>query len=287
LFEFPEAPLPFGYSYVQLKELLLSVEVDDSGAGALDPYVEDSFGRFLFTWDLAKDHQGTCLELGANPYFTTLLLKEFSSLDVKLANFFGGDAKSGSQSLTWHQNNKVRSRELTFDHFNLEEATFPYPDSSFDVILFCEILEHLLMNPLHCLREINRCLKPNGILITTTPNVARLGNVFAIINGASIYDPYSGFGPYGRHNREYSLTELNKLLEFAGFKSTKSFTANSHADDLSLRSGYDKICQLVTHRPNDLGQYLFTKATKVGEPKRGLPAFLYRSWPEEEMNYEG
>jgi 2-polyprenyl-3-methyl-5-hydroxy-6-metoxy-1,4-benzoquinol methylase len=143
------------------------------------------------------------------------------------------------------------------------------------------------MNPLHCLREINRCLKPNGILITTTPNVARLGNVFAIIDGASIYDPYSGFGPYGRHNREYSLTELNKLLEFAGFKSTKSFTANSHADDLSLRSGYDKICQLVTHRPNDLGQYLFTKATKVGEPKRGLPAFLYRSWPEEEMNYEG
>jgi SAM-dependent methyltransferase len=287
LFEFPEAPLPFGYSYVQLKELLLSVEVDDSGAGALDPYVEDSFERFLFTWDLAKDHQGTCLELGANAYFTTLLLKEFSSLDVKLANFFGGDAKSGSQSLTWHQNNKVRSRELTFDHFNLEEETFPYPDSSFDVILFCEILEHLLMNPLHCLREINRCLKPNGILITTTPNVARLGNVFAIIDGASIYDPYSGFGPYGRHNREYSLTELNKLLEFAGFKSTKSFTANSHADDLSLRSGYDKICQLVTHRPNDLGQYLFTKATKVGEPKRGLPAFLYRSWPEEEMNYEG
>jgi SAM-dependent methyltransferase len=287
LFEFPEAPLPFGYSYVQLKELLLSVEVDDSGAGALDPYVEDSFERFLFTWDLAKDHQGTCLELGANPYFTTLLLKEFSSLDVKLANFFGGDAKSGSQSLTWHQNNKVRSRELTFDHFNLEEEIFPYPDSSFDVILFCEILEHLLMNPLHCLREINRCLKPNGILITTTPNVARLGNVFAIIDGASIYDPYSGFGPYGRHNREYSLTELNKLLEFAGFKSTKSFTANSHADDLSLRSGYDKICQLVTHRPNDLGQYLFTKATKVDEPKRGLPAFLYRSWPEEEMNYEG
>jgi SAM-dependent methyltransferase len=287
LFEFPEVPLPFGYSYVQLKELLLSVEVDDSGAGALDPYVEDSFERFLFTWDLAKDHQGTCLELGANPYFTTLLLKEFSSLDVKLANFFGGDAKSGSQSLTWHQNNKVRSRELTFDHFNLEEATFPYPDSSFDVILFCEILEHLLMNPLHCLREINRCLKPNGILITTTPNVARLGNVFAIIDGASIYDPYSGFGPYGRHNREYSLTELNKLLEFAGFKSTKSFTANSHTDDLSLRSGYDKICQLVAHRPNDLGQYLFTKATKVDEPKRGLPAFLYRSWPEEEMNYEG
>ena len=287
MFQFPEAPIPFGYTYVQLKQLLLSVEIDDSGSSALNPYVEDSFERFLFTWDLAKDHQGKCLELGANPYFTTLLLKEFSSLDINVANFFGGDATSGIQRLTWNQNNKVRSKELAFDHFNLEEGPFPYPDSSFDVILFCEIIEHLLMNPLHCLREINRCLKPNGVLITTTPNVARLGNVFAMIDGASIYDPYSGFGPYGRHNREYSLTELNRLLEFAGFKTTKAFTANSHADNLALRSDYDRICQLVAHRPNDLGQYLFTKATKVSEPKRGLPAFLYRSWPEEEMNYEG
>jgi SAM-dependent methyltransferase len=287
LFQFPEAPIPFGYTYSQLKNLLLSIEIDNSGPGALAPYVEDSFERFLFTWELAKDHQGSCLELGANPYFTTLLLKEFSSLDMKLANYFGGDTKSGSQNLSWSQNDRIRSKELTFDHFNLEEGSFPYPDSSFDVILFCEIIEHLLMNPLHCLREINRCLKPNGVLITTTPNVARLGNVFAMIDGTSIYDPYSGFGPYGRHNREYSLTELNRLLEFAGFKTTKSFTANSHADHLAMRTDYDKICQLVAHRPNDLGQYLFTSAVKVGAPKAGLPAFLYRSWPEEEMNYEG
>jgi SAM-dependent methyltransferase len=287
LFNFPEAPLPFGYTYAQLKKLLQSIEIDNSGPGTLDPYVEDSFERFLFTWDLAKDLQGSCLELGANPYFTTLLLKEFSSLDVKLANYFGGDSKSGSQTLTWNQNNKMRSKELKFDHFNLEEGSFPYPDSSFDVILFCEILEHLLMDPLHCLREINRCLKPNGVLITTTPNVARLGNVFAIIDGASIYDPYSGFGPYGRHNREYSLSELSRLLQFAGFNPTSAFTANSHADNLTSRSDYERICQMVAHRPNDLGQYLFTCSKKIGEPKAGLPTFLYRSWPEEQMNHEG
>ena len=95
MFQFPEVPIPYGYTYVQLKKLLLSIEIDNSGPGALDPYVEDSFERFLFTWDLAKDLQGSCLELGANPYFTTLLLKEFSSLDVHLANYFGGDSEIG------------------------------------------------------------------------------------------------------------------------------------------------------------------------------------------------
>ena len=108
------------------------------------------------------------------------------------------------------------------------------------------------------------------VRVNKAPRLLWLGGVF------------SGFfgGLSGQH-------ELIRLLDFAGFKTTKSFTANSHADNLATRTDYDKICQLVAHRPNDLGQYLFTSALKVGAPKTGLPAFLYRSWPEEEMNYEG
>ena len=111
----------------------------------------------------------------------------------------------------------------------MEEDPFPYPDNSFSVVFFCEIIEHLLMNPLHSLNEIHRVLAPDGTLVITTPNVARLENVLALVAGTNIYDPYSGHGPYGRHNREYTLHDLAGVLEFAGFTIDRAFTADSRA----------------------------------------------------------
>ncbi len=97
-------------------------------------------------------------------------------------------------------------------------------------MLFCEIVEHLLLDPLHALHEIHRVLRPSGLLVLTTPNVARLGNVLALVAGANIYDPYSGFGPLGRHNREYTRHELVALLRFAGFTVEAAFTARATHD---------------------------------------------------------
>ena len=45
----------------------------------------------------------------------------------------------------------------------------PYPDSSFDVVMCVEVIEHL-ENPWQLIREINRVLKKNGTAIISTPN---------------------------------------------------------------------------------------------------------------------
>src|SRR3989440_9270321 len=55
-----------------------------------------------------------------------------------------------------------------------------------------------------------------------------LENVCRLIAGENIYDPYSGYGPYGRHNREYNRDELAKLLVFAGFEIEVLFSADVH-----------------------------------------------------------
>lgn len=44
-----------------------------------------------------------------------------------------------------------------------------FRDSSFDIALCSDVIEHL-PDPALCFREINRVLKPGGTLILTTPN---------------------------------------------------------------------------------------------------------------------
>ena len=167
-------------------------------------YGTNDFKRFVYTWGLAKGINGKCLELGGNPYFTTMLLKEFTNLDISLANYFGYKNNGEfTQTVSYRKLDKSKKNEdLKFQHFNVEKDPFPYENDKFDLVIFAEIIEHLLNDPCSVFREIKRVLKPGGILILTTPNVARLENVARLIAGANIYDPYSGYGAYGRHNRE-------------------------------------------------------------------------------------
>ena len=277
-------PLPDGQTEESLRRTLASLTIDDSKPGDLDIYVDDSFYRFIHTWSLVRNENGRCLELGANPYFATYLLREHSDLDMTLANYFGGEEGTRSQRVSWDDGSGRVTHEMPFDHFNLEESRFPYDDATFDVVLFCEIIEHLMMDPVHTLREIRRVLKPGGLLVVTTPNVARMWNVLAMADGLSIYDPYSGFGPYGRHNREYSLHELVQLCRFCGFETDNAFTADGHRVDYSGHPRWPDALRLVEWRRNDLGHYLFAAMRADGEPQDGLPVSLYRSYPAEQLN---
>lgn len=258
-----------------------SWSVNGDVVGALDGYVDDSFWRFLYTWDMVRHDSGTCLEIGANPYFTTFLLTEYTDLQLTLTNYYGQPGEV-TETLSYvapgaaeRTERKQHSRML-----NVEEERFPFDDGSFDVVLFCETIEHLLMDPLSALREINRVLRPGGALILTTPNVARLQNVLTMVAGANMYDPYSGFGPYGRHNREFTRHELERLLAFAGFDVEHSMTADGHPWDPAAWACYPAVAPLLGSRGADLGQYLFVRATAARAPQQGLPSFLYRSYPE-------
>jgi SAM-dependent methyltransferase len=276
-----QVPVPPGVDLASIEGIFRSYSVNDEPEGHLDAYVQDSLWRFLHTWDLVRNERGECLEIGANPYFTTLLLDEHTNLELTLTNCYGDTPEeTTTETLRYRAaDGQLVEKVLTSHLLNVEQEPFPFERDRFDVVLFCEVIEHLLMDPLAALREIIRVLRPGGRLVLTTPNVNRLENVLSIVAGRNIYDPYSGYGPYGRHNREYNKDELVRLLEFAGLEVDQSFTADGHPSGANLDPHFADVLPLICFREHDLGQYLFICAHATRPPQQGLPSFLYRSWP--------
>jgi SAM-dependent methyltransferase len=285
----PELPFPEGVTEDLLRNYLLSLRVDDGSAAELDSYCREDFRRFVYTWGLARNLTGRALELGANPYFTTTLLRDFSSLDLTLANYFdpGRGSKVVQRVTRRTLLNGTLGDEFHEDiescHFNIEAERFPFENGEFDVVFFCEILEHLLNDPLAVILEVKRVLRRGGHLILTTPNVNRLENVARMVAGVNIYDPYSGYGPYGRHNREYNKHELNQLLVRAGFVIESLETADVHANGSEAFTDPAAILPLVAFRQHDLGQYLFSRSRNETAARPLKPAWLYRSYPPTEL----
>ena len=285
----PPLPMPSGVREEVLFESLLSQSIDDADPTEMEGYCREDFRRFVYTWSLAQDLRGRALELGANPYFTTTLLRDFTELDLTLGNYFGS-AKPGKITQRLSRQPVVGgvlgeriSEDLESRLFNTEEDRFPFEDGEFDVVFFCEILEHLLNDPQAVLLEIKRVLRPGGHLILTTPNVNRLENVARMISGTNIYDPYSGYGPYGRHNREYNKHELNLLLTRVGFTVDNLFTADVHENRSATFTPLSTFVPHVRFREADLGQYLFSISRNTASAASLKPSWLYRSYPAGEL----
>jgi SAM-dependent methyltransferase len=282
----PPLPLPAGQTADTITKLFASMELEGARREEMRNYWRQDWPRFVYTLGLAHGQTGECLELGANPYYTTLLLKHFTSLDLSLANYFGEEFP-GPMRQTVRYNNPVTgkpaSERLKFFHFNVEQEEFPFSDHRFDLVVFGEIIEHLQNDPVRVLHQIKRVLKPSGQLILTTPNVSRLENVCRMIAGVNIYDPYSGYGAYGRHNREYNRHELTLLLDYCGFDIEIAFSADVHENVADQCVPVAKIAPLLKHREHDLGQYLFVRAINARPAKTRRPGWLYRSYPAGEL----
>jgi len=176
---------------------------------------------------------------------------------------------------------------------NAEKDRFPYSDEGFDLVLCTEVIEHLIFSPTHMLYEINRVLKPGGILILSTPNALNIVDTLKLAAGRSPYDPYSGYGVYGRHNRLFTQKELKALLtacNFRIFSSSVSFVVpvdyGLSGVELRRRRMKNLFRQTLNHirrivpvafLGERMGDTLFMKLEKSGPPRETYPDWLYKS----------
>jgi SAM-dependent methyltransferase len=181
-------------------------------------WVEACLPRFLRTLDLVPSGapEQLCLEIGAMPYTFTLLMKKLRPYMLTLVDFASSARCPADVQVRLPSFGEVH--EFHSHLCDIEHEDLPIPDNTFDGALCCEVLEHLTSDPIKMLATIHRVLKPNGWLVLTTPNVANLGNILALLHGRNVYKPYElAFGPTWRHNREFTAPEVVELLTTTGF----------------------------------------------------------------------
>jgi len=254
-------------------ERLSQCSPSDATPEAMAGYVDEAALRFFHTmaWIESSLRQlalarPRLLEIGSNPYFLTLLLAEqFPHLEHLGVNYFGAVVPAMESQRVFDARNRLK--ESRFYHADIERHDLG-PTGEFDIALFCEVLEHLPYDPAWALYNIARQLKPGAHLVLTTPNPARLENIFRLIERRETFsDPISGHGIHGRHNREYSATELQDLLIGTGFRVLQVATIDVHPDNQSRDA-----------EERGYGAYHIVRAMLLEKPTLFRPPWLYQSF---------
>ena len=89
-------------------------------------------------------------------------------------------------------------------------SQLPFPDHRVDAIIATAVIEHV-PNASHMLQECQRILRPNGILVLTTPSpmMERIASAIGILKEAG-------------HQQTYRLRELTQLISSHGFRITEA-----------------------------------------------------------------
>ncbi len=149
-------------------QFLLSLDPPDTASAA---YLQAHSGRLAATVAMAPLPTASrrCLELGSYlqiaPAMHCLLGYQVTAASL-------GPAGTKVRKAASRQGAVILDCDL--DLFDVERDTFPYPDGHFELVLACELLEHLRTDPMHMLFEIYRVLERDGRILLTTPNCANL-----------------------------------------------------------------------------------------------------------------
>jgi SAM-dependent methyltransferase len=91
---------------------------------------------------------------------------------------------------------------------------------TFDVVLAAAVIEHVPHTPRRLLETLFRAVRPDGLVMLDTPNVARYWNRRALAQGETIFQPladqYRSEPPWEGHHREFTGAELRWMLEKVG-----------------------------------------------------------------------
>jgi SAM-dependent methyltransferase len=220
------------------------------------------------------------IELGSAPYGMSAMLWHYLFPKLTLTGY----GKSGTPAR--ERQFVVADVAVTLPEieFNTEVDRWPFADASLDLVICCEMIEHLAFDPAHIFTEANRVLRLGGWFLVSTPNAVSFQNIVRLVAGATpglaphYRLPVSMASLYARHNRELTPRALAAMYPSAGFALEVEETADLYAFD---PSGLSKEClaglRALVGEPRSRGDTITFIGRRIGP--------VVRRWPTEEMLY--
>jgi 2-polyprenyl-3-methyl-5-hydroxy-6-metoxy-1,4-benzoquinol methylase len=178
-------------------------------------YFEFHKERFFFIVKEIDNHFASradvkILEVGPGDYFLSCLLREIYASKFDITCIEHPDVLNSSVM------EKEFAKEFKTHYIDLERESAKIKDR-YELILCCEVIEHLIFSSSFFLFNLHGLLKEDGLLLVTTDNVSRLTNIIKLFFGKNIFHFLHPFYCF-RHNREYTLAELKDLLSGSGYR---------------------------------------------------------------------
>ena len=147
-------------------------------------------------------------------------------------------------------------------------------------VICCELLEHLELDPMYLMSEVNRILRDGGHLVLSTPNICSLRSISNAIGGyhpglfTQYVKPLPG-ADTNRHQREYAPREVAMLMDAAGFGVERLETGPY---GMERPPDYDWVMEILKQRNGSLDlreDTIHVVAKKTGPVRDRYPGWLY------------
>ena len=232
-----------------------------------DPYHYKHLRRFARTLQVFLDQKpsGVVLELGTSGVIPQALSVLAPDLEVRVTNFDPLLPKLHTYS--------IGGRDYDAYQIDLEKEFIPVPNEVFDWVLCCEVIEHMEIDPMFMLSEVNRVTKTGGSLLVTTPNAVSSRALTKMVAGIEpyFYMQYNKDRSYHRHNYEYSIHSLMQVVKAAGFDGS-IWTEDNFED--SMPTVPDRL-RKAGFNINHIGDNIITVARKVSGVVDRFPSTMY------------
>ena len=252
----------------------ISIEIKQTLESLISPddfYHNNHKRRMARTLQVLVDQnpKGSILEVGTSHVIPLALEKLIPELEVFVTDFDLSKEPIGEMTVSLNG----FSRVVKCARVNIENDPLPFEDEKFDYVLCSEVLEHMEVDPMYMLAELNRVTKELGTLLLTTPNAVSTWSITKMLRG---FEPYFYMqyrhdrSPY-RHNYEYSIHSLMHTIKAAGFDGSiwteNCFEEPNYTDVHKL--------QAIGYQLNHTGDNIFTLAHKKSGVVDRYPKVIY------------
>jgi SAM-dependent methyltransferase len=140
----------------------------------------------------------------------------------------------------WGADVEPEAESILGDRFRIADLNnaLPWPDACFDIVFSIEGIEHL-ESRFNFLRESHRILKPQGLLVITTPNIVSLRSRVRFFGSSFFHKDPRPLNESARHPLHHigllTFADLRYALHTSGFRIEE--TAATHVKAISYPYG--------------------------------------------------